>query len=39
MILILAGFVFRFDLEQSHIPHVGIFMLEAASEFLSLFKM
>lgn len=29
MILILAGFVIRFDLKQPHIPHVGILVLEA----------
>lgn len=39
MILVLAGFVIRFDLEQSHIPHVRILMLEAVAEFQSLFKM
>lgn len=33
MIFILAGFVIRFDLEQSHVPHVGMLMLEGVSEF------
>lgn len=38
MILILAGFVIRFDLKQPHLSRVCILVLEAASEFLSLFK-
>lgn len=39
MILILAGFVIRFDLDQSHVPHDGMLMLEGVPEFWSLFKM